>query len=228
MNILVVVSHPDDEVLGFGASGYKFALKGANITSCILSSRVRERNYKPKNSILETQIYEAQKFLKFKKPILGDFANIAFNSIPQKTLVKFIESAILKTKADIIFTHHPEDLNIDHRFTSYACQAASRLFQRKKGIKKLNSLYFMEILSSTDWSFAQNNSFIPNTFFTFNKATLNRKIKALKIYSNVVRDFPHSRSIETINGLASVRGSQSGLNYAESFQCVFKNLSLDM
>ena len=62
MNILVVVSHPDDEVLGFGASGYKFALKGANITSCILSSRVRERNYKPKNSILETQIYEAQNY----------------------------------------------------------------------------------------------------------------------------------------------------------------------
>lgn len=224
MKILVVVAHPDDEVLGFGGAGYKLSKEGVKITSCILSSKVSERQFKPAELKLNDEIHRAQEILNFQKPILGDFDNISFNSIPQIKIVQFIERAIIESQADTIFTHHPEDLNIDHRFTSYACQAACRLFQRKKKIKKLNSLYFMEILSSTDWSFAQNNSFEPNAFFSFNKSILNNKIRALKSYSRVIRDFPHSRSVETIKSLATIRGSQSGINYAESFQCVFKNI----
>ena len=58
--------------------------------------------------------------------------NISFNTSSHLELVQFIEKAIIETKANIIFTHHPSDLNNDHYHTSIACQAASKLSQRKR------------------------------------------------------------------------------------------------
>ena len=48
---------------------------------------------------------------------------------------------------EVVFTHHPADLNNDHLHTSLACQAAARLFQRRPDLTLLKELLFMEVPS---------------------------------------------------------------------------------
>ena len=48
--------------------------------------------------------------------------------------------------------------------------------------------------------------------------TLDRKLLALKSYSNEMHKFPHSRSIESVSNLARYRGSTMGMSAAEAFK----------
>ncbi len=224
--ILSVTAHPDDEILGFGATAAKLAAGGCKIYNCILSGEANARNNRPDTLELYKHMLKAQQIIGAQKPIIGSFPNIQFNAVEHLQLVQFIENAIETTKPDYIFTHHPYDLNNDHYHVSKACQAAARLFQRKP-IKPIKGLYFMEIVSSTDWAFPVNaSSFQPNTFFEVGREFINTKIKALNAYEGVMRDYPHPRSSEVIEGLAAYRGGQSGLKYAEAFQAVFQILNL--
>ncbi len=223
--ILSVTAHPDDEVLGFGGTAAKLGAEGHKIVNCILSGDVDARQNRPSISELNKHICDAQKLINCEQAIVGKFPNIRFNLLPHIELVQFIEKVIEDVKPDYIFTHHPYDLNNDHYHVSKACQAAARLFQRK-AVKRINGLYFMEILSSTDWSFPiDGNQFQANTFFEIGEKYLQAKIDALTIYKGVIRDYPHPRSIEVIKGLASYRGGQSGLKFAEAFQTAFQVFS---
>lgn len=220
--ILSVTAHPDDEVLGFGASAAKFSALGHKVYNCILSGDVNARRHRPETHELKSDTYRAQRILGCEDPIMGDFPNIMFNTVPHLELVQFIEKVIEEVQPDMIFTHHPYDLNNDHYHVSKACQAAARLFQRKP-VKRLQGLYLMEIMSSTDWAFPINgNTFQPNTFVEIGKEFLDLKLQALNAYRGVMREFPHSRSTEALTGISAYRGSQSGSNYAEAFQCVFR------
>jgi LmbE family N-acetylglucosaminyl deacetylase len=79
----------------------------------------------------------------------------------------------------------------------------------------------MEILSSTDWSFAGSGQpFQPDSYFEI-AAQLERKLEALRAYRGVMRDFPHPRSETIVRALAACRAGQSGLNQAEAFETAF-------
>lgn len=226
--ILSVVAHPDDEVLGFGATAAKFSQNGHQVFNCILSGKAEVRQFRPSDDELAEDTANSQEILGAHPPILGDFPNIQFNIVPDIELVQFIEKVIIDVQPDIIFTHYPYDLNNDHREVSDACQAAFRLFQRRNDIKPISALYFMEILSSTDWAFPANaNTFSPNTFVEVGKELIDLKIRALRQYRGVMRNFPHPRSVEVLTGLAAYRGAQAGMNYAEAFQAAFCNLNIN-
>ena len=157
--------------------------------------------------------------------MLGPFPNIRLNTVPHLDLVQFIERAIIETAATTIFTHHPGDINDDHVHTARACLPAARLFQRRKDVPALKRLLYMEILSSTDWSFPGAGArFQPDTFFEAGP-NLDRKIEALRAYRGVMREFPHPRSDEILRGLAALRGGQAGLRHAEAFQTAFASLT---
>ena len=144
------------------------------------------------------------------------------NTVPHLELVQFVESAIEDFEAESIYTHHPSDTNNDHVMTSYATQAASRLFQRRPGLPKLKQFIYMEVPSSTEWSFDSSaNRFAPNMFVEIGKEGLDVKIKALEAYTGIMRPYPHPRSEEAIVGLAAYRGVQAGCIYAEAFESVF-------
>jgi LmbE family N-acetylglucosaminyl deacetylase len=221
VSVLVVVAHPDDEVLGVGGTASVLANRGVAVRSCILSGKVKARQNRPDLHDLNDDVWRAQEILGLGEPILGEFPNIRFNTVPHLELVQFIEAAIEEAGANVIFTHHPGDLNNDHLHTSRACQAAARLYQRRSGVPRLKGLYFMEILSSTDWAFPKANSqFLADTFFPIEDA-LDVKLEALDAYRGVMREFPHPRSEEILRGLAAYRGGQAGMEYAEAFQTAF-------
>ncbi|HBB28919.1 MAG TPA: N-acetylglucosaminylphosphatidylinositol deacetylase [Clostridiales bacterium] len=223
MNYLVVVAHPDDEVLGAGATIYKLTQKGHKVNVCILSYEVNVRNHRPSTEELNKDVNDSLKLIGVEGIVKGKFPNIEFNTVPHLKLVQFIEKAIEETNSEVIFTHHPSDLNNDHLHTSLACQAAVRLFQRKPEITPIKELLFMEVPSASEWSLNKSlNQFNPNIFIEVGEDAIDMKIKALSMYRGVMRPFPHPRSYEALKGLAAYRGGQAGMTYAESFESVFR------
>jgi len=219
---LVVVAHPDDEILGFGASGAKLVKQGEIVQPVILCGNVDVRHKRPTDNELYEDMLKANKICGFNEPVLGDFPNIRMNNVDHLEIVQFIEKQILQFKPQRIFTHHPSDLNDDHCQISRACMAASRYYQRRDDIPALQSLNFMEIQSATDWAYeTDRDGFRPNVYVEVEKE-VDIKLEALACYRNVMRDFPHPRSVVAIKGLAAYRGGQSGQKYSEAFQTVFQ------
>lgn len=225
MNYLIVVAHPDDEVLGAGATIHKLTQEGHQVDIVIMCAEARARANRPKDDQLSADLESSSETLGVHKTYLGTFPNIEMNTVPHLRLVQFIENAIINSKPDIIITHHPADTNNDHHQTSIACQAAIRLFQRRDDVKPISEFWYMEVPSSTEWSVdTTTNRFQPNTFVEIGTEGINTKIKALSLYRGVMRDYPHPRSKEGLTGLASYRGMQAGLTYAEAFECVFRRI----
>ena len=221
MNYLFVVAHPDDEVLGAGATIYKLIKSGHNVAVAIMSGHAAARNNI--SATLQEDESKAMAILGVEKVFHADFPNIRMNTVPHLELVQFIESCIIDWQAEIIITHHPSDTNIDHQETGKAVNAACRLFQRMDGVPKLSELLYMEVPSSTEWSLnTADNRFVPNMFFEICEEGLKVKIEALEAYKGVKRPFPHPRSEKAIEGLAAYRGAQSGRLFAEAFECVFR------
>lgn len=222
MKNLLVVAHPDDEILGFGGTGKQLVSNGDMVIPVILSGLADARILRPEDEELLADIHSANVLLGFSDPVLGSFPNIQLNTVPHIDLVQFIERQIAKYQPDRIFTHHPSDLNDDHRQVSRACAAAVRLFQRRGDVKPIINFYYIEISSATDWSIPEAQlNFTPNVFVDISNS-IDDKLQSLSCYRNVMRDSPHPRSEQMIKGLASYRGGQSGYIYAEAFQLVFQ------
>lgn len=220
MNYLVVVAHPDDEVLGAGATIHKLIKEGHKVAVAIMVSQAAAR--KDLSSTLSSDEAEAMKIMGVEKVYTADFPNIKMNTVPHLELVQFVENCIEDWEADAIITHHPADTNNDHVQTSYAVQAASRLFQRRPNMLSLKQLLYMEVPSSTEWSFDSSaNRFSPNYYVEIGREGVDVKVRALSAYKGVMRPYPHPRSKEALEGLAAYRGVQSGCNYAEAFESVF-------
>lgn len=223
MNYLIVVAHPDDEVLGAGATIKKLVEEKHNVAVCIMVGKAGARANL--SDTLQDDEAKALHELGVHKVYHADFPNIKMNTTPHLELVQFIEKCIEDFGADALITHHPSDTNNDHVMTSYAVQAASRLFQRREGVPPLKLLMYMEVLSSTEWSFdSSSNRFVPNFFVEIGENGLSTKIKALQAYKGVMRPYPHPRSEKALEGLAAYRGAQTGCNYAEAFECVFRRI----
>ncbi|MBR7071086.1 MAG: PIG-L family deacetylase [Clostridia bacterium] len=225
MNVLVVVAHPDDEVLGAGGTMCRFAREGHRVFVCVLSGEARARAHRPADNELIDDFNSCLKKLGVEKSFIGDFPNIEMNTVSHLHLVQFIEKALMESKAELVITHHPSDTNNDHHHTSVACQAAIRLFQRRPDATDFRELWFMEVPSSTEWSVdTSTNRFQPNTFMEIGEEGIQTKIEALACYRGVMRDYPHPRSVEALRGLAAYRGAQSGLCYAEGFESAFRRV----
>ena len=220
MNYLVVVAHPDDEVLGVGATIHKLINNGNKVAVSIMSGEAAARANR--SDTLTEDEARAMAILGVKKVYHADFPNLKMNTVSHLELVHYIESCITDWQAEAIITHHPSDVNIDHQETSKAAIAACRLSQRTNGVPKLRLFAYMEVPSSTEWSL--NSSFgkiNPNYFVEVGKEGVEIKLRALAAYKGVMRDYPHPRSREAIEGLAAYRGGQSGCKFAEAFECAF-------
>jgi N-acetylglucosamine malate deacetylase 1 len=217
MNVLAVVAHPDDEILGCGATLAKLSALGHHVFAAVLCAPADARHNRPDG--LTDIAVRAAAAVGVEDSLRFDFKNIQFNVVPHLDMVRAVESAILKFRPEWVLTHHPSDLNVDHRICYEATVAAAALPLRlstdlpRDQIRKI--LHF-EVLSSTDWAPPFGEAFRPN-FFVDVRATLETKLHALDLFEGAMKPFPHSRSRENVVNLARLRGAQIGIEAAEAF-----------
>lgn len=223
MKYLLVVAHPDDEVLGAGASIWNWTRKGDVVDVALMCTEAKARAFRPGDEELNSDLDESAAYLGINKKYEATFPNIEMNTVPHLKLVQFIESAIKESEPDVIITHHPADTNNDHLQTSMACQEAIRLFQRRPEVNRVKEFWYMEVPSCSEWAINNAfNLFRPNCYVEVGKEGVDAKIKALSMYRGVMRPYPHPRSAEYITGLAAMRGGQWGQNYSEAFEVVLR------
>ncbi|MBI4779214.1 hypothetical protein HY797_02040, partial [Candidatus Falkowbacteria bacterium] len=130
------------------------------------------------------------------------------------------ENVILKMKPNIIYTHQPNDLNIDHQIVFKAVLTACRP-QPGCVVKKILGF---ETVSSTEWQIKdQAHCFCPTEYVDILEF-IERKIKILEqAYGKELRPYPHPRSKEGVKIFAQYRGLEVGLKFAEAF-CLIRNI----
>ncbi|MHA1384775.1 MAG: PIG-L deacetylase family protein [Candidatus Helarchaeota archaeon] len=62
----------------------------------------------------------------------------------------------------------------------------------------------------------QENAFVPNYFVNIS-SYIDKKIEIMKIFESELGEHPFPRSEKNIKALATFRGAQSGVEYAETF-----------
>ena len=165
MKYLLVVAHPDDEVLGAGASIYKWTHNGDSVDVCIMSTDAKARAFRPEDNELNDDLNSSSDYLGIGKKFEYTFPNIEMNTEPHLPLVQAIEKALTESEPDIVISHHPADTNNDHMQTSLACQEAIRLHQRRPEAKHINEVWYMEVPSCSEWAInSAFQKFIPNCY----------------------------------------------------------------
>lgn len=215
-NIVVIVAHPDDEVLGCGGTISRFVKEGNQVHILFMTDGVSSRN----SSSLKQEITKRKIAAENANKLLGttsvrylNFPDNQMDSITRLEVIKEIEAFISLHKPLRVFTHHCGDVNIDHRVTHDAVIAACR---PQPGLS-VKELYFFEILSSTEWQTPDyGRTFSPNLFVDVS-SSYHDKINALRVYGDELRSYPHSRSVEAVDSQLKLRGSSVGVARAEAF-----------
>ncbi|MDB4303584.1 PIG-L family deacetylase [Desulfosarcina sp.] len=211
--VMVIVAHPDDEVLGCGATIARHSDQGDDLALLVMADGETSRNTVDWNKETRDEgLYAAAKILGIKEVYVENYPDQKMDTIAILDIVRSIENKINKWRPSVIYTHHGGDLNLDHRITHQAVMTACR----PQPDSLIDAIYTFEVLSSTEWASSVDTQFRPTRACDISKY-LDIKLVALECYHKELREFPHPRSYEAVMHLAKIRGAQYGVEAAEVF-----------
>jgi LmbE family N-acetylglucosaminyl deacetylase len=215
-----VAAHPDDEVLGCGATAARLSRSGHRVTLAILGEGATARAATRRGAgrsgvaVLRRHARLAGKLLGAAAVVTGRLPDNRFDTVPLLDIVKQVEALIARVNPEVVYTHSGGDLNIDHRLTHQAVLTATRPAPGQ-GVREV---YAFEVPSATDWALHRiEPAFRPNVFVDVS-GTLAVKIRAMETYATEVRPFPHPRSAQALRATAQRWGSVAGCGAAEAFE----------
>lgn len=217
----MIFAHMDDEILSCGGTIARCNMEGHNIHVLILTESCSAGHLEnvssgPQGSVVEEISDKRREFLAAAEAV-GDYAcwnicefpDMRLDTVPHVDINRAIESFINKVRPEIVFTHHPGDINKDHRLTYESVMVATRPVPGSS-VKKV---LCCESMYNNAWN---GQPFIPNTYVNIN-STITTKLDAMRAYKSELQNDPHPRSIRNILNLARVRGSEVGVGSAEAF-----------
>ncbi|NQV09154.1 PIG-L family deacetylase [Candidatus Woesearchaeota archaeon] len=212
MKILVIAAHPDDEVLGCGATIAKHVKEGDQVYICIVSEGASAQYDDPEMiEVRKKAAQNAAKTMGVKDVFFHGLPDTKLDNVPSLEINKILEKHIREIKPEIVYTHAKEDNHIDHSIIFSSTKVAVRPI--KCGFIKKVLAY--EVLGST------TNEFIPN-YFVDVENFFDVKKKAFEFYKSEMGDFPHPRSFKALETLAKYRGINSAFKKAEAFKLIYQ------
>lgn len=217
-SVAVIAAHPDDEVLGCGGTMARHAACGDRVHVLIVAEGATSRQPSRDRAAASAQFSElaqaahaAHAVLGSTRLELGQFPDNRMDGVDLLDVVKAVAAFLDDCAAEIVYTHFPHDLNVDHRVVSEAVQTACR---PQPGAPQRQILFF-EIPSSTEWRMGAV-PFAPNYYADISQQ-LPDKLRALACYASEMRAWPHARSLPACEHLARWRGASVGVAAAEAF-----------
>jgi LmbE family N-acetylglucosaminyl deacetylase len=223
--IMVVVAHPDDELLGLGATMNRL-IQTAGVTTHVvilgegITSRSETRDtekWKAELAIHRGNIHDAQQAIGYHSVSIYDFPDNRFDTVALLDIIKVVEKEKEQFLPDVIFTHHGGDVNIDHQRTFDAVITACRPMAHER----VRTIITFETPSGTEWRAPSDpRHFLPNLFIEVSEENLQAKITGMESYTFEKKPFPHPRSPEALKIQAQRWGVANGVHYAEAFQLI--------
>src|SRR6056297_1873309 len=220
--IMVVVAHPDDELLGLGGAMNRLIIEqNARVHVVILGEGLTSRSdkrdveqWKEELEVHRSNIRDAQKRIGYESVSMYDFPDNRFDTVALLDIIKTVEKEKNDWHPEIVFTHHGGDVNIDHQRTFEAVITACRPMEHEH----VKEIYTFETPSGTEWRASSDpKHFIPNVFISFEDEHLEAKTDAMECYQFEKREYPHPRSPNALKIRAASWGQTVGVRYAEAF-----------
>ena len=204
----MISAHPDDEVVGMGATIKKLSLTN-KIWRCVVSEGASAQ-YSDKKMIKVRRdaCKKSSKILGISKIQFLDYPDMRLDSVSHLEINKELEKIIRKLKPTIVYSPPSHDLNKDHQKVFESSLVVTRPL-----VSSVKSLLCYELPGPV------REPFRPTIYENVEKE-FSYKIKGFKMYKSEIMKFPHPRSINAIENLAIYRGTQSGLRKAEAFELV--------
>lgn len=223
--IMVVAAHPDDELLGLGATLHRVIREQDAIVHVVIlgegiTSRSNTRDVEKCKEQLKkhhANIETARRIIGYQSVSTYDFSDNRFDEHNLLDIVKVIEHEKDIFRPDVIMTHNSTDLNIDHQLTFKAVMTATRPIEHEG----TRMILCFETPSATEWNASNvQPCFSPNFYVCVKEQDINAKIIAMEAYELESRPFPHPRSADALRLLAQYRGMQVGKPFVEAFQII--------
>ncbi len=206
--ILIVAPHALDEVLGCGGTIALGAAAGRKVHILVLCGDGTGHDGKRRGAA-----GQAATLLGAETPLFVGFPENRTDTVSLGSVVEVIERTIKDVRPSTVYVSHGGNLNIDHQTAFRATATALRPMPGAP----TSEFFAYEIASSTDWAPPGFGQAFQPTCFVDITSVLERKLKALELYSFDMRAEPHARSIKALENLARVRGSSVGVTAAEAF-----------
>jgi LmbE family N-acetylglucosaminyl deacetylase len=216
MVVLVIAPHQDDEVLGCGGVMARHAAQGDEVHVLVVTRGIEELFAPSLVEETRRELHEAHTKLGVKSTRFLEFPAPKLDVTPGYQLAAAIGDALRSLQAEVIYLPHRGDIHNDHRAVYYATLVAARPINNCP----TRRLLCYETLSETEWAppFG-DDAFIPTVFVDITDY-LQAKLEAMSCYASQLKEPPHSRSLQSIEGLARLRGATVGLPAAEAFMLV--------
>lgn len=222
---MIVVAHPDDELLGLGASMNRLINEYSVTTHVVIlgegiTSRSEQRDpvqWKKELLTHKENIHQAKNAIGYHSINIFDFPDNRFDTVALLDIIKVVESEKKAFAPDVIFTHHGGDVNIDHQRTFEAVITACRPMQHES----VKTIITFETPSGTEWRASSDPKyFVPNMFISVSEENLQSKSKGMESYEFEKRPYPHPRSQEALKIQAQRWGVAVGCEFAEAFTVI--------
>jgi LmbE family N-acetylglucosaminyl deacetylase len=216
MKILVIATHPDDEVLGCGGVIARHASEGDEVHVLVVTRGAEDLYSKDEIETTRKEMKQAHAILGVKGVTFLDFPAPKLDSVPHHQIVDAISKVINTIKPYAVFLPHRGDIHSDHRAVYHATLVAARPINNSS----IKNLLCYETLSETEWAPpVGDEAFIPTVFVNIS-SFLEKKLAALSCYQSQMKAPPHPRSLKAVEALAHLRGSTVSLDAAEAFMLV--------
>lgn len=213
---LIIAPHHDDEILGVGGTIAKLSSQGSEVFVCVVTKGVEPHYSNEEIEIIRAETRVAHELLGVSKTYYLDLPASQLDQVPQKDIGALITSLVKKIEPESVFIPFSGDIHFDHQKVALASLVACR---PHVGFYPKN-IFAYETLSETNWNAPYLvENFTPNVFIDISEF-LELKLKAMECFESQLFDFPHERSLESIDALAIHRGCTVRLKAAEAFVAI--------